>query len=36
MDSDIAYAVPIQCNMDIVLTILVNGAASNVDNRGAI
>ncbi|MDR3155715.1 MAG: hypothetical protein LBT90_01255, partial [Holosporaceae bacterium] len=32
-DNDVAFAVPAKCNVDIVLTIPTNGAASNVDNR---
>ncbi|MBR2137620.1 MAG: hypothetical protein IJ852_06690, partial [Alphaproteobacteria bacterium] len=32
---DVSYAVPAQCNVDIVLAIPVNGAACNADNRDA-
>ena len=31
-DNDVAYAVPAQCNVDVVLAVPVNGAASNPDN----
>ncbi|MDR0677097.1 MAG: hypothetical protein LBF57_00220, partial [Holosporaceae bacterium] len=31
-DSDIGYAVPAECNVDIILAIPVNGAASNKNN----
>ena len=34
-DDDIGYAVPAECNVDIVLGIPVNGAASNVSNLDA-
>ena len=34
-DEDISYAVPAQCNVDIVVAIPTNGAASNVNNRDA-
>ena len=34
-DNDIATAVPAQCNVDIVLAIPTNGAASNANNRDA-
>lgn len=32
---DTGYAVPAQCNVDIVLAIPTNGAANNIDNRDA-
>ncbi|MDR0632071.1 MAG: glycoside hydrolase [Holosporaceae bacterium] len=32
-DSDVGYAIPAQCNVDIVLAIPANGAACNENNR---
>lgn len=32
-DDQTGYAIPAQCNVDIVLAVPVNGAACNVDNR---
>ena len=32
-DNDVAYAVPAECNVDIILTVPTNNAALNKDNR---
>jgi hypothetical protein len=34
-DNDTAYALPAQCNVDIVLAVPVNGATCNTDNQDA-
>ncbi|MDR1375354.1 MAG: hypothetical protein LBJ45_00880, partial [Holosporaceae bacterium] len=34
-DKDVSYAVPAECNLDLVLAIPVNGAANNANNRDA-